>query len=233
MLAQLDGQALDDHIMLHTELVRRQSCGSALHEIPERALPEIQATGTDVATLFGEHKARILADVTQAIWASSPDVDVSIGVELVQAFATSLQPSNPDTFIATLDSGVQVASESGGNVDAWQAVVTTLRRFALAATKENAEMRNRTEELCHEARVLVGSAAERAQARKRLEAEHWSRLLRKTGEALYTSLDVAGVMHTIGEQIPRLGIKSRHLSMFEIASKTRVFRSRTIPPSAV
>ncbi len=215
VLAQLDGQTLDDHIVLHTELVRRQSCGCSSHEIPERALPEIQSTGSNIAALFSEHKARILADVTQAIWTSSPDVDVSIGVELVEAFAASLQPPNPDAFIATLDAGVQVASESGGNVDAWQAVVTTLRRFALLATGNDIELRNRAEELCHEARVLVGSAAERAQARKRLEVEHWSRLLRKTGEALYTSLDVPGVMHTIQEQIPRLGIKSAFLSMFE------------------
>jgi phosphoserine phosphatase RsbU/P len=214
VLAQLDGQVIDEHITLHTELVRRQSCGCSSHEIPDRPLPEIRPNDT-LAAVFNEHKARILADVTQAIWASSPDVDVSIGVEIVEAFAASLQPDYSDTFIATLDSAVQVASESGGNVDAWQAVVTTLRRFALAATVGNAELQTRAEELCHEARVLVGSAAERAQARKRLEAEHWSRLLRKTGEALYTSLDVAGVMHTIQEQIPRLSIRSAYLSMFE------------------
>jgi len=214
VLAQLDGQVVDEHIILHTELVRRQSCGCSSHDIPDRPLPELNSKG-DIAALFNEHKARILADVTQAIWTSSPDVDISIGVEIVEAFASSLQLPYADTFIATLDAAVQVASESGGNVDAWQAVVTTLRRFALAAGSLDDELRTRAEELCHEARVLVGSAAERAQARKRLEVEHWSRLLRKTGEALYTSLDVPGVMHTIQEQIPRLGIKSAYLSMFE------------------
>ena len=215
VLAQLDGQVIDEHIMLHTELVRRQSCGCSSHEIPDRPLPEVRSNDGNVMSMFNEHKARILADVTQAIWASSPDVDVSIGVEIVEAFALSLQPESADTFTATLDAAVQVASESGGNVDAWQAVVTTLRRFALAATLDNAEQQRRAEELCHEGRVLVGSAAERAQARKRLEVEHWSRLLRKTGEALYTSLDVPGVMHTIHEQIPRLGIRSAYLSLFE------------------
>ena len=214
VLAQIDGQVIDDHITLHTELVRRQSCGCSSHEL-DRPPPEINPENCTVESVFSEHKARILADVTQAIWTSSPDVDVSIGVEIVEAFKNSLAEGAPNTFVSTLDSAVQIASEGGGNVDAWQAVVTTLRRYTLNATVNSPETRNRAEDLCHEARVLVGSAAERAQARKRLEVEHWSRLLRKTGEALYTSLDVAGVMHAVQEQIPRLGIHSAYLSLFE------------------
>lgn len=215
VLAQIDGQIIDEHIILHTELVRRQSCGCSSHEIPDRPLPEIGPDPSDVAAVFADHKARILADVTQAIWTSSPDVDVSVAVAIVEAFTKSLLPENPEPFAPTLDAALQVASESGGNVDAWQAVITTLRQYALAATVNQLDLRCRAEDICHEARVLVGSATERAQARKRLEVEHWARLLRKVGEALYTSLDVAGVMHTVQEQIPRLGIKSTYLSMFE------------------
>ena len=215
VLAQIDGQVIDEHITLHTELVRRQSCGCSSHELYDRTPPEISADSCTVESVFGEHKARILADVTQAIWTSSPDVDVSIGVEIVESFKNSLADGAPNTFVSTLDSAVQIASEGGGNVDAWQAVVTTLRRYTLLATENQPDTRKRAEELCHDARVLVGSAAERAQARKRLEIEHWSRILRKTGEALYTSLDVAGVMHAVQEQIPRLGIRSGYLSLFE------------------
>ena len=215
VLAQLDGQTIDEHITLHTELVRRQSCGCSSHELPDRMPPELYEGTCTLKSVFSEHKARILADVTQAIWTSSPDVDVSIGVEIVESFKNSLAEGAPNTFSATLDAAVQIASDSGGNVDAWQAVVTTLRRYTLAATANSPEVARRAEDLCHEARVLVGSAAERAQARKRLEVEHWSRLLRKTGEALYTSLDVGGVMHAVQEQIPRLGIHSAYLSLFE------------------
>jgi DNA-binding LacI/PurR family transcriptional regulator/serine phosphatase RsbU (regulator of sigma subunit) len=223
VLAQIDGQTIDENIILHTELVRRQSCGCSSHELPDRPVPEFRLDESDVGVVFSEHKARILADVTQAIWTSSPDVDVSIGVELVEAFKNSLPPGSVNTFIGTLEAAVQVAAESGGNVDAWQAVVTTLRRFTLAATVNSPDLRQHAEELCHEARVLVGSAAERTQARKRLEVEHWSRLLRKAGEALYTSLDVAAVMHTVQEQIPRLGIKSAYLSMFESGQENSRF----------
>jgi DNA-binding LacI/PurR family transcriptional regulator/serine phosphatase RsbU (regulator of sigma subunit) len=215
VLAQIDGQSIDENITLHTELVRRQSCGCSSHDLPDRAPPELSDGTYTLDSVFSEHKARILADVTQAIWTSSPDVDVSIGVEIVDSFKNSLAEDAPNTFVSTLDSAVQIASEGGGNVDAWQAVVTTLRRYTLAASVKNPEIVRRAEELCHEARVLVGGAAERAQARKRLEVEHWSRLLRKTGEALYTSLDVAGVMHAVQEQIPRLGIRSAYLSLFE------------------
>jgi DNA-binding LacI/PurR family transcriptional regulator/serine phosphatase RsbU (regulator of sigma subunit) len=215
VLAQLEGQTIDEHIVLHTELVRRQSCGCSSHELLDRAPPELDSSECTLDSVFTEHKARILADVTQAIWTSSPDVDVSIGVEIVDSFKSSLAPDAPNTFVTTLDSAVQIASEGGGNVDAWQAVVTTLRRYTLVATVRSPEIMRRAEELCHEARVLVGSAAERAQARKRLEVEHWSRLLRKTGEALYTSLDVAGVLHAVQGQIPRLGIRSAYLSLFE------------------
>lgn len=215
VLAQMDGQTITEHITLQTELVRRQSCGCSSHELHDRPPPEVSTEDTSVGSVFSEHKARILADVTQAIWTSSPDVDVSIGVDIVESYKNSLVEDAPNTFVTTLDNAVQIASEGGGNVDAWQAVVTTLRRYTLAVAGKDPITMQRAEELCHEARVLVGSAAERAQARKRLEVEHWSRLLRKTGEALYTSLDVAGVMHTVQEQIPRLGIRSAYLAMFD------------------
>ncbi|HMA97209.1 MAG TPA: substrate-binding domain-containing protein, partial [Polyangiaceae bacterium] len=215
VLAQLEGDVITDHVVLQTELVRRRSCGCLPHELPERELPEIKGDDLTLSGVFLEHHARILADVTQAIWASSPDVDVSKGVELVEAFRAELETDQEPQFLEVLDLAVNEAAETGGNVDAWQAVVTILRSYALPALGRASQRMAKAEELWHEARVLIGSAAERAQAKKRLQAETWARTLRKSGEALFTCLDVASVMNTVQDQIPKLGIHSAYISTFE------------------
>jgi phosphoserine phosphatase RsbU/P len=215
VLAQLDGEVITDHVVLQTELVRRRSCGCSPHELPGREIPEINAEELTLSGIFDEHHARILADVTQAIWASSPDVDVSKGVELVDAFRAELESGAEAQFLEVLEQSVNEAGETGGNVDAWQAVITILRSYALPALGKNSAAMAKAEDLWHEARVLIGGAAERTQAKKRLQAETWARTLRKSGEALFTSLDVASVMNTVHEQIPKLGIRSAYLSTFD------------------
>jgi phosphoserine phosphatase RsbU/P len=215
VLAQLEGEVIVDHVILQTELVRRRSCGCSPHELPGREIPEINGDELTLSGVFNEHHARILADVTQAIWASSPDVDVSKGVELVDAFRAELESTGDAQFLEVLELAVNEAGETGGNVDAWQAVITTLRSYALPALGKNSATMAKAEALWHEARVLIGGVAERTQARKRLQAEAWARALRKTGEALFTSLDVASVMNTVQDQLPKLNIRSAYLSMFE------------------
>ena len=215
VLAQLEGDVITDHVTLQTELVRRQSCGCSPHELPDRQIPEIKGDELTIGSVFAEHHARILADVTQAIWSSSPDVDVSKGVGLVEAFRAELEQGETGAFLDALEGAVNEAVETGGNIDSWQAVVTILRRYALPALVNKGPAHAKAEEIWHEARVLIGSAAERAQAKKRLQAEQWARTLRKSGEALFTSLDIASVMNTVQEQLPKLGIRSAYLSTFE------------------
>jgi DNA-binding LacI/PurR family transcriptional regulator/serine phosphatase RsbU (regulator of sigma subunit) len=215
VLAQLEGEVITDHVVLQTELVRRRSCGCSPHDLHGRELPEISGDELTISGVFQEHHARILADVTQAIWASSPDVDVSKGVELVDAFRAELESGAEAQFLDVLELAVNEAADTGGNVDAWQAVITILRSYALPALGRNSASMAKAESLWHEARVLIGGAAERNQAKKRLQAETWARTLRKSGEALFTSLDVAAVMNTVQEQLPKLNIRSAYLSTFE------------------
>ncbi|HEY5957623.1 MAG TPA: substrate-binding domain-containing protein [Polyangiaceae bacterium] len=215
VLAQLEGEVITDHVILQTELVRRRSCGCSPHELHGREIPDISGDELTISGVFQEHHARILADVTQAIWASSPDVDVSKGVELVDAFRAELETGAQAQFLDVLELAVNESADTGGNVDAWQAVITILRSYALPALGRNSASMTKAESLWHEARVLIGGVAERNQARKRLQAETWARTLRKSGEALFTSLDVASVMNTVQEQIPKLNIHSAYLSTFE------------------
>jgi len=214
-LAQLEGETITDHVILNTELVRRQSCGCSSYDAPERPAPEVKLEDATLLGTFQTYRADILAGVTQVIWASSPDIDVSSAVQIVDAFYNEIADKDVEEFLPTLDSAVHAAAETGGNVDAWQAIVTVLRQYALLAVDDEADKRAEVEEKLHEARAIIGGAAERAQARKRLQMEHWSRILRKSGEAHFTSLDVSAVMNTVQEQIIRLGIQSAYLAIFE------------------
>ena len=59
------------------------------------------------------------------------------------------------------------------------------------------------------------NATERVQGVRRIEAEQWIRVLRRTGEVLITSFDVNALASALAKQLPTLGIPSCYLSVFE------------------
>jgi len=57
--------------------------------------------------------------------------------------------------------------------------------------------------------------AERSQARQRLQAEQWARMLSDTGEALLTGFDTASLAQALLRQLPGLSIRSCFLCLYE------------------
>jgi anti-anti-sigma regulatory factor len=62
---------------------------------------------------------------------------------------------------------------------------------------------------------MIGETAERTQVYRRLESEQRSEVLREVGQVLITTHDVAELMDTLVEELPRLGIRSCYLSLYE------------------
>ena len=60
---------------------------------------------------------------------------------------------------------------------------------------------------------------ERVQVQHRLEAEQWVRVLSETNEAVITTFDVTALTNSVAEQLPRLGIHSCYLALFEDSGK--------------
>ncbi len=95
----------------------------------------------------------------------------------------------------------------------WQEVVSALRRHLRPYLDGDAL--SRAENLWQQARVLVGEMAWRELANQALRAELQAIRLRDIGSALITTFDVEGLIDVLVKGLPRLGIPSAYLSLYE------------------
>jgi hypothetical protein len=71
------------------------------------------------------------------------------------------------------------------------------------------------EDLWHEARILIGELAERAQAQHRLHSERLANALTESGATLLAAQQVTTLTDAIAYQLPRLAIPSAWMALYE------------------
>jgi signal transduction histidine kinase len=63
--------------------------------------------------------------------------------------------------------------------------------------------------------VLIGEAAQRAEAYQRLQAEQQAETLRDISQTLVTTFNVGQLMDVVAQELPRLGVKSCYISLYD------------------
>jgi sigma-B regulation protein RsbU (phosphoserine phosphatase) len=215
VLSESRHEAIEDRVVLRTQLAVRQSCGCP----PQTTLPLAQyaravSSESLLATLAGQRR-RIIQDMGQALRSLSGSLDAGFGERLLDALAAELRSDPEGVFLSTFDEVLTTVAALGGNLGAWQGAISILRHHVRACADSDPEACVRAEELWHHARVAVGNAAERMQAQQRLQEHDWSRVLRGTGAALSTTLDAAALSNVLSEELPRLKIPSCYVALFE------------------
>jgi signal transduction histidine kinase len=76
-------------------------------------------------------------------------------------------------------------------------------------------MRSRAEDLLQEARGIVGDAVEHTRAQRRLVFDRRARVLARASEAISASLDLPSLRDTLDEWLPRIGIPSGYVVLYE------------------
>ena len=215
VLSESRHEAIEDRVVLRTQLAVRQSCGCP----PQTTLPLAQyarAVSSEklLATLEGQRR-RIIQDMGQAMRSQSGSLDAGFGERLLDALAAELRSDPEGVFLSTFDEVLTTVAALGGNLGAWQGAISILRHHVRACAESDPEACARAEDLWHHARVAIGNAAERVQAQQRLQEHDWSRVLRGTGAALSTTLDAAALSNVLSRQLPRLKIPSCYVALFE------------------
>jgi C4-dicarboxylate-specific signal transduction histidine kinase len=212
--AMLRGVQVDGHVTLHTELVTRRSCGCFSQSVTIPVLTQPSSRSPNLRETVERYKERILGEMNQALRGLSRALTVDWHLRLLSAFMDDLEGSSAPGFLSALEEGLRLVTQKGSDGSVWQDVISALRRQILPCITD-AITKARAEELWQQARLLVASVVERVQAQQRLEAERWVRVLSETNERVITTFDVVSLASAVAEQLPRLGIQSCYLSLYE------------------
>jgi PAS domain S-box-containing protein len=214
LLAMLKEKDVPDQVMVPLEVVVRQSCGCADTSIMQAAVdPEIVINAPRLAeTPVASWRGQLLAAMRQTLVAEE---DVAGWIEQVlDAFLDELQGVSPGRFLAVLQEVLQQVSFAERDVEIWQNIISALRYQIMSYLPEEA-LRVYVENLCQQARVVIGQTARRVQEFKRLQSAQQEQTLREIGARLITTFEVEALMDILAEELPRLDILACYLALYE------------------
>ncbi|HEY5962292.1 MAG TPA: substrate-binding domain-containing protein [Polyangiaceae bacterium] len=212
--AMLRGVHVEGHVTLHTELVLRRSCG-CFSQTPAVSIPAPAGpTGPVLAQVVARRRERILAEMNQAMRGLARFLSADWHVRLLDEFMNELEGRQGTGFLPALEECLRQVTQKGSDGSVWQDVISALRRQLLPCFGDLSD-KARAEDLWQQGRLMVASVVERVQAQQRLEAERWVRILSETNERVITTFDVVDLASALADQLPRLGIQSCYLALYE------------------
>ncbi len=213
LLALLAGEQTPKQMTLPTELVVRRSCGCLDPAVVQASAGMITRSGELAEADLATQRERVCSEMTKAIETYGGGINPEWRKHLWEAFTAELTSHSPGVFLLALDDVLRQVATSGGDVAMLQGAVSALRRHTLPYL--DGETLLRAEDLWQQARVVIGLAAQQRQAYQNLQAERQTDTLQEIEAALLTTFDMNGLINTLAEGLPRLGIPSCYVSLYE------------------
>jgi signal transduction histidine kinase/DNA-binding LacI/PurR family transcriptional regulator/AraC-like DNA-binding protein len=217
LLAMLAGESVPDHVLLPTHLIVRQSCGcldSMVVQARVEAYPPRLSTRAAVGSAGREACQAAIEQAIEEKERSQESIE-----QFLDSFFDELDGKAAGTFLPALENILRQSASIGGDVSAWQMAVSALRRQVLPSLLNDSQSLIRAENLWHQARVMIGDRARRARAFAEWMARKQTERLRKISHGLATMTSVPDLMNVLAEELPRLGISSCYLALYEDATE--------------
>lgn len=216
LLDLIAGKELPEWTFLETELVVRQSCGCLSQAVlraaaQERAVAPIETSFQDA--LRAQHET-VLAETMSARRTKQNGITPQQIERVMNAFLAEINGGQRGVFATTLNEALRQSMTDNGDVESWQDMLSALRRHALPYLSRDGELAL-AENLWQQGRVLVGEAASRVQAYRRLQAEQHAQVLGNISGELTMTFDLERLTDVLAENLPRLGIEGCYLSLYE------------------
>ena len=211
-LKMLSGQPVSEHVVVPTELIVRQSCGCQPPEVVRAAIGECNRSfGEGVRTVLSTHREEILAELEQANEQALAREPLA---HALNAFIDEISGQATGGFLPALDRSLQQVLAQGEDAMVWQGVISSLRQQAIPCLTDNAA-RARAEDLCQQARVLVGEATQREGGRKELRMVQRAETLLELSRSLAAALTIEELSDHLSQGLPLLGIERCYLALYE------------------
>jgi DNA-binding LacI/PurR family transcriptional regulator/GAF domain-containing protein len=212
LLALLEGQPVAPETQVPAQVIIRQSCGCPDLLVAQATLESAEIRHETIESTLLSRRDEIIAAMVQAL--GEPDEAISGRVgRVLTSLVGELRRETPGLFIRDLDEALHQTMNSGGDVSAWHSAISALRYQTLPCARDQTFAL--ASDLWQQARVIIATVTQRARAQAQLQVDQQTQMLRETGTTLLTTFDMQDLMNVLSEQLPRLGIPSCYLSLYE------------------
>ena len=212
LLSLMAGETVPEQVTLPSKLVVRQSCGCFQQSIIQAAIGPVAPASRTIQAAFTVPREQILRDLNQV--SLPPGMQPQWMEKLLDTFMIEFKGSSPGPFLPALRIVLRQVMTLNGDTDSVQEVISVLRQHILPYIKGKNNL-SRCEGLWQQARVLVGEMAQSEQAHLRLQVVRQAITFSAISESLMTTFDLAELSNATARELPRMGIESCYLSLYE------------------
>jgi len=216
LLQKMDGQFVPDEKYLPAELVIRQSCGCLEPSVVEATVTNdaIGLPSENFIQYIDENLDELTTRLMEIVGASENDQLQPEFEKLLAPLINDPLGILPEEFLLALEEMLKLIAAVGLKLSAGQDVISYLhQQFSQLAQEDG--VRQKIENLWHQARVLVSKTAEREQRNRILQAERRAQILREVGQRLIRTFDVEGITTILEQGLQDLNIPGCCLALYE------------------
>ncbi len=219
LLALMAGEQVPGQITVPGQLAVHQSCGCPSPAVKQAAI-ELHAPITvletgpkPIADILAVQRTQFLADTDHAVSELGGKLEPELAERWLDLFVAGLEGGPAGAFLAALDESLRQAAVSGGGMLAYHGVVSVLSRYVTPHLSGSLLLHANS--LLHQARIVIGEAAQRQQTYQQAQVERHSQTLAEIGSSLIMAFDLEELMNVLAEGLPRLNIPSAYLTLYE------------------
>jgi GAF domain-containing protein/DNA-binding LacI/PurR family transcriptional regulator len=237
-LDTIAGKPVPDNTLVPTQLIIRQSCGCIDPSILQANLDKTQASQEKFDIIINTRRANYLAEIAAGMQAAVPAADPNQIHQMVNGFVHDLAGDSSGGFTRSLDDFIRremtdIATDVHPEIQVdpdrrtyhayydrqpfdgstWQNMISAMQRCMLPHL--DGKKRSQAETIWNQARISIGAATQRLQAQQAYRSDQKAQILREIEANLSTTFDFEALTNALAAGLPRLGIPSCYLSIYE------------------
>lgn len=206
----LAGAETPQKIQVPSQLAVHQSCGCLDEVIVRAGMGEPAADANDLPeTIPMALRPGILQEMRQAL-ADVTLPDPEWAERLLDAFLSALAGGRTNEFLTVLRETLRQVTSSERTLLLWQNVLSVIQRHTVGCRNGGLALR-----LLGQARAMLAEVSDRAHADLQSQTEIYTQRLHSVGATLITTFDLRGLMDVLAAELPKLGIPSCYLALYE------------------
>ncbi|MBN1698058.1 MAG: substrate-binding domain-containing protein [Spirochaetales bacterium] len=220
-LSAIRGKDVAELTILPTELILRESCGCFSRMMKSIVKEKLQNDNTGFQELYQTNRQSLLEDINRILaphlinFSNFTRNSFSERVEqLLSAFQSDLTNKKEGTFLSIWKDILYLATTSGPSAPVWQQVLSVLHMQVLPLIHDRI-IHAKADEILLSAREMVEETEKQELDYRLLSNARETLTIRALGEQLLASMNLTDLIDLLEKALPKLGIKSCYLSLYE------------------